>query len=124
MMELINFYTAYHSSSILVLLLINVLYVISSTTVSVEEDKSCGFRDGERYILCKYHIEDFKTKGLAIIHDIITEEEILTIEGTYNEYMANGSPEIQGKDFCDMSKPFDTPREEYSVINAMLPVSN
>ena len=35
--------------------------------------------------------------------------------------MAKGSPAIQGKDFCDMSKPYDTPREEYSVINAMLP---
>ena len=35
--------------------------------------------------------------------------------------MAEGSKELQGKDFCDMSQPFDTPRENYSVINAMLP---
>jgi len=28
---------------------------------------------------------------------------------------------ISGRDFCDMSKPYDTPRENYSVINAMLP---
>ena len=35
--------------------------------------------------------------------------------------MAEGSAELQGKDFCDMSQPFDTPRANYSVINAMLP---
>jgi hypothetical protein len=28
---------------------------------------------------------------------------------------------IPGKDFCDMSKPFDTPFEDYSIINCMLP---
>ena len=32
-----------------------------------------------------------------------------------------GSAEKYHKDFCDMSKPFNTPRAEYSVINAMLP---
>lgn len=52
---------------------------------------------------------------------ILSEAEIQTIESVYDEYMLNGSPSIQGKDFCDMSKPFDTPRSEYSVINAMLP---
>lgn len=29
--------------------------------------------------------------------------------------------ECTGKDFCDMSKPFNTPRENYSIVNAMLP---
>jgi hypothetical protein len=28
---------------------------------------------------------------------------------------------VPGKDFCDMSKPFNTPFEEYSIINCMLP---
>lgn len=28
---------------------------------------------------------------------------------------------VPGKDFCDMSKPFSTPFEQYSIINAMLP---
>ena len=97
---------------------------LSINSEVIDESNQCGFRSGDIYILCKHHIEDFKTKGLAILYDIISEEEISTVEGTYNEYMANGSPKLQGKDFCDMSKPFDTPRENYSVINAMLPVSN
>ena len=28
---------------------------------------------------------------------------------------------VPGKDFCDMSKSFDTPFEEFSIVNAMLP---
>jgi hypothetical protein len=43
------------------------------------------------------------------------------MEESYQKYMAEGGPDKQGKDFCDMSKPFNTPRENYSVINAMLP---
>jgi phytanoyl-CoA hydroxylase len=73
------------------------------------------------YTLCPHHIQDFQSKGLAILENILTEEEIGSIETVYNDYMANGSPVKQGKDFCDMSKPFDTPRDQYSVINAMLP---
>lgn len=82
---------------------------------------SCGFRDGDNYILCEKQKTDFLSKGLATLDNLLTDDELSTIEATYNEYMANGSPAKQGKDFCDMSKPFDTPREEYSVINAMLP---
>ena len=38
-----------------------------------------------------------------------------------NVCYVEGSAEKYHKDFCDMSKPFNTPRAEYSVINAMLP---
>ena len=117
---IVNFYKR---SLLLVVGVILIGNYLSVNSTVIDETTPCGFRNGEIYILCKHHIDDFKTKGLAILYDIISEEEISTIEGTYNEYMANGSPTIQGKDFCDMSKPFDTPREEYSVINAMLPVS-
>lgn len=81
----------------------------------------CGYRHGDEYILCQSQIELFHNSGLAILPNILSNEEILSIENIYNQYMNEGSPEKQGKDFCDMSKPFDTPRENYSVINAMLP---
>ena len=51
----------------------------------------------------------------------MSPEELESIETTYDKYMQEGSTEKQGRDFCDMSKPYDTPREKYSVINAMLP---
>uniref|UniRef100_A0A7S3LL77 Fe2OG dioxygenase domain-containing protein n=1 Tax=Aplanochytrium stocchinoi TaxID=215587 RepID=A0A7S3LL77_9STRA len=80
-----------------------------------------GRRHGEEYVLSKRQLKDFQEKGLAIIENLLTEEELRTIEATYDEYMKNGSSSKQGKDFCDMSKPFNTPREEYSIVNAMLP---
>lgn len=85
------------------------------------EGAVCGRRYGNSYLLCPEQIESFTSGGLAIVDDVLTADEIEEIEQTYNQYMAEGSATLQGKDFCDMSKPFDTPRENYSVINAMLP---
>lgn len=81
----------------------------------------CGFRIGNEYILCDSQIQQFHEEGLAILEDFLTEEEVLSIESKYDKFMAEGSAEKYGKDFCDMSKPFNTPRDQYSVINAMLP---
>ena len=88
-------------------------------TVTVSEN--CGQRVGNSYILCQSQIDRFRTDGLVILPNILSESEILSIETIYNNYMRDGSSEKQGRDFCDMSKPFDTPRANYSVINAMLP---
>ena len=81
----------------------------------------CGVRDGDTYVICPSQREDFFSNGLTVMHDILSEEELATIEVTYNAYMEDGSPEKQLKDFCDMSKPFNTPRDEWSIVNAMLP---
>jgi len=83
--------------------------------------EDCGYKVGNQYKICKSTVDSFRTQGLAIINDVISEEDLLEIEAIYDRYMAEGSKEKQGRDFCDMSKPYDTPREEYSVINAMLP---
>mmetsp|Transcript_6490 Transcript_6490/g.9784 ORF Transcript_6490/g.9784 Transcript_6490/m.9784 type:complete len:226 (+) Transcript_6490:118-795(+) len=81
----------------------------------------CGHRHGDAYVVCPSQKESFLSNGLTILPNFLTEEELLVIEETYDKYMREGSPATQGKDFCDMSKPFDTPRDQYSVINAMLP---
>jgi phytanoyl-CoA hydroxylase len=102
-------------------------YVIGSAAILIAillrsvvyED--CGYAVGDKYKVCSTTVEDFNTRGLAIINDVVSEKDLLEIEAIYDQYMAEGSREKQGRDFCDMSKPYDTPREEYSVINAMLP---
>lgn len=99
----------------------NVQTTEDSLSDASQSSISCGYRDGDKYILCQSHIDAFHTSGLSILSNILSDDEILTIESIYDQYMREGSPDKQGKDFCDMSKPFDTPREEYSVINAMLP---
>ena len=42
------------------------------------------------------------------------------LEEVYERFMRR-EIHVPGKDFCDMSKPFETPFEEYSIINCMLP---
>jgi phytanoyl-CoA hydroxylase len=82
---------------------------------------TCGRRYGTRYLLCPAQLTAFKEGGLAIADGVLSPAEVAEIETVYDRYMAEGSAQLQGKDFCDMSKPFDTPRANYSVINAMLP---
>ena len=88
---------------------------------SEKVSNECGKRNLNRYILCDKHKSEFKEKGLSIINDLLTNEELSKIETIYDQYMKEGSSEIQGRDFCDMSKPYNTSKEDYSVINAMLP---
>jgi phytanoyl-CoA hydroxylase len=106
---------------IVISLALMLLNLESTVSAEATESNDCGKRHGETYKICPRHLSEFQSKGLAILDDILTEEEISSIETIYNDYMSNGSPDKQGKDFCDMSKPFDTPRDQYSVINAMLP---
>ena len=69
--------------------------------------------------------EQFLRNGWTTLDDVLTEDELVKIEEIYDRFMLPpGHPErilCEGKDFCDMSKPFETPFEEYSIINAMLP---
>lgn len=81
----------------------------------------CGRNGNNSYKVCPQVFKEFHEDGLSILHDVLTEEEMQVIEAMYDKYMAEGSPEIQGRDFCDMSKPYNTTRENYSVINGMLP---
>lgn len=86
-----------------------------------ERNHQCGQRRGNEYILCPEEKKAFHEKGLAVLSNLLSESELKAIEEIYDKYMREGSPEKQGRDFCDMSKPYDTPRQNYSVINAMLP---
>lgn len=89
---------------------------------NIQDPGTCGkLSYNYNYRVCPEKLLQFQEDGLTILDDIISEADLLEIERIYDEYMREGSPEKQGKDFCDMSKPFNTPRSEYSVINAMLP---
>jgi phytanoyl-CoA hydroxylase len=83
--------------------------------------KRCGRNAVDDYQVCPRAFNEFHSVGLSILENVLTEEEMQGIENMYDKYMAEGSPQIQGRDFCDMSKPYNTSRENYSVINGMLP---
>ena len=78
-----------------------ILSIVSLTFASFilpsNAEDSCGRRDGMTYTLCNHHKEDFFRDGLAILPNIIFEDELKPIEEIYTQYMSEGSPEKQGK---------------------------
>ena len=90
----------------LFLAVLSSLYRVFFFTLSSSNGTDCGYRQGDRYVLCQSHKQEFFESGLAILPDLITEDEMAHIEKIYTKYMNEGSTDMQGKDFCDMSKSF------------------
>ena len=76
--------------------------------------------DRDNYVVPAQAKNDFHRDGYVVLRGLLTEEEVKAIETIYNKVMQR-EINIPGKDFCDMSKSFDTPFENFSIINAMLP---
>ena len=72
------------------------------------------------YMLTQDQIDTFFRDGLETIPDVLTDSELIPFERAFDRVM-NGDIHVPDKDLCDISKPFGTPREEWSIINAMLP---
>ena len=56
------------------------------------------------------------------IPNVLMEEEMVALDEPFNRLIEGDIP-IPGKDFCDMSKPFGIPYEEWSIVNCMLPTT-
>jgi hypothetical protein len=74
----------------------------------------------EEYILTPEQIEAFHRDGCVTVPDVLTEEEVDALSDVFDKFVSGEIP-VPGKDFCDMSKPFGTPYEEWSLVNCMLP---
>lgn len=74
----------------------------------------------DSYVLTEEQIETFHRDGLVTLYDVLTEEEVAQIAEVFDKFM-NREIHVPGKDFCDMSKPFGIPFEEWSIVNCMLP---
>lgn len=79
-----------------------------------------GRISSDSYVLTEEQIETFHRDGLVTLHDVLTEEEVVEIEVVFDKFL-NREIHVPGKDFCDMSKPFGIPFEEWSIVNCMLP---
>jgi len=55
-----------------------------------------------------------------VLPKFLTEDELAPIESIYDRFMSR-EIKVPGKDFCDMSKSFDTAFEDFSIVNCMLP---
>ena len=101
-----------------------VLNVASSLDSAVPSENAKGRGYGRvsstEYILSPEQIESFYRDGCVTLPDVLTQEEVDELEVVFDKFLSREIP-VPGKDFCDMSKPFNTPFDEWSIVNCMLP---
>jgi ectoine hydroxylase-related dioxygenase (phytanoyl-CoA dioxygenase family) len=77
-------------------------------------------RAGNDYWLTHAEIEQFHCDGYVTLRDVVAEGELATLEPTYGQFI-RGQIADMGRDFCDMSGPYDRRFEDFSLVNAVLP---
>jgi phytanoyl-CoA hydroxylase len=77
-------------------------------------------RQGTDYILTEEQIAQFHRDGYITVRGVMGEDELEDIETEFERFIRGEVPEM-GKDFCDMSGPYDRRFEDFSLINAVLP---
>jgi len=74
----------------------------------------------DEFRLTPEQIETFHREGCVTIPNVLSEAEIAEIEAVFDRFLSGEIP-VPAKDFCDMSKPFGIPSEQWSIVNCMLP---
>ena len=92
----------------------------ATTTASRSQTGPWG-ADGPHFWLRPSEIEAYHRDGYLSLSGFLSEEELDPIEKIYDQFMSR-SISVPGRDFCDMSAvDYDTPFEEWNLVNAMLP---
>lgn len=81
---------------------------------------SYGRISEEEFILTPSQIETFHREGCVTVPNVLSEKEVQEIESVFERFVKREIP-VPGKDFCDMSRPFSTNYDEWSLVNCMLP---
>ena len=74
----------------------------------------------DEFRLTPEQINSFHEKGCITLEGVLSHDEVDELLGVFERFVA-GEIEVPGKDYCDMSKPFGIPYEEWSLVNCMLP---
>ncbi|BFM04908.1 phytanoyl-CoA dioxygenase family protein [Halioxenophilus aromaticivorans] len=77
-------------------------------------------RNGDKYLLTPEQIEAYHRDGYIILRGVLTEQELQAIEPTFQQFITGQVPDM-GRDFCDMSGPYDREFDDFALVNAMLP---
>lgn len=98
-----------------------VLCVIRGGDTPGQEDQvQYGRISDDFYRLTPEQIETFHRDGCVTLPNVIKEDEVVYLQDVFDRFVA-GEIAVPGKDFCDMSKPFGIPYEQWSLVNCMLP---
>ena len=76
--------------------------------------------DGNNYWLTREQIDSYHRDGYIVLDDVVSEEELASFEPLYQKFIEGKVPDM-GRDFCDMSGPYDRKFEEFQLVNAVLP---
>lgn len=88
---------------------------------NVKPDSGVLRREGDTYQLTKDEIQQYARDGYLVLEDVLTEDELSTIDPWFDHFIMGRESHRMGRDFCDMSQPYDTPFEKFQLVNAMLP---
>jgi hypothetical protein len=77
-------------------------------------------RVGDEYVLSRDQIDQFRRDGYLSLSGVMSAEEVVTIEPEFERFIRGEVPGM-GRDFCDMSGPYDRKFEDFALVNAMLP---
>ena len=78
-------------------------------------------RQGDHYELLPEEIDRYDKLGYLVLRDVLSEQEMDTIDPWFDHFIEGKEMDRMGRDFCDMSQPYGTPFEEFQLVNAMLP---
>lgn len=77
-------------------------------------------RQGDDYILTQDEIDQFHRDGYVTLRGVASDEELAAIEPEFERFVRGEVPDM-GRDFCDMSGPYDRKFEDFALVNAVLP---
>lgn len=84
-------------------------------------DSGSHRRLGKQYKITKREIQQYQEAGYLVLNEVLTEEELQTLDPWFDHFTVGKERNRMGKDFCDMSQPYGTPMEDFQLVNAMLP---
>lgn len=84
-------------------------------------DSGAHRRKGTFYQVKAEEIQQFNDQGYLVLNEVLTEEELQTIDPWFDHFISGKEQTQMGKDFCDMSQPYGTPMEKFQLVNAVLP---
>lgn len=87
----------------------------------INSDSGKHRRKGNQYLITEEEIKQYHELGYIVLNDVLTEDEMQTIDPWFDHFVEGKEMDKMGKDFCDMSQPYDTPVEDFQLVNAMLP---
>ena len=90
------------------------------SSVRADSPRLISGRAGKEYKITDEQRTEFRERGYTILRGFLSEDELSPFDEVYARFM-DREIHVPDRDFCDMSKSFDTAFENFSIVNCMLP---